>query len=349
MSETEYHSTDWEGVKAANRRGRNADFFMFTRHFVGSDLTTFVRTKDPDRALDIERFDPRLDLGAAMAISGAAVSANMGSNTMRWLSPTLALLNIRLGYWLRNPRNLVESRQRFWQALSRLWSRLLDKFYLVFEILNLLTENARLIYLSDGGHIENLGIYALLKRGCELIVAVDAEADPAMSFPSLLKLERYARIDLGVRIILPWEDFTARSVQTGKEIDPRSTVQAERHHGPHCAIGRILYDNEAKGILLYFKSSMSGDEKDYLINYKKRHRQFPHETTGDQFFTEEQFEVYRALGYHVVEGFFSGTDYFSWQSDGKGGWASPEYAKADVLRALGAADPRLSALIERPT
>jgi hypothetical protein len=138
-------------------------------------------------------------------------------------------------------------------------------------------------------------------------------------------------------------------VQTGKEIDPRSTVQAERHHGPHCASGRILYDNEAKGILLYFKSSMSGDEKDYLINYKKRHRQFPHETTGDQFFTEEQFEVYRALGYHVVEGFFSGTDYFSWQSDGKGGWASPEYAKADVLRALGAADPRLSALIERPT
>ena len=59
-----------------------------------------------------------------------------------------------------------------------------------------LDETSRNVYLSDGGHIENLGIYELLKRGCELIVVVDAEADPSMSFGSLIELERYARIDL---------------------------------------------------------------------------------------------------------------------------------------------------------
>jgi hypothetical protein len=35
---------------------------------------------------------------------------------------------------------------------------------------------------------------------------------------------------------------------------------------------------------------------------------FPHETTGDQFFSEEQFEVYRALGFHIAHGVLSGRD-----------------------------------------
>ena len=34
-------------------------------------------------------------------------------------------------------------------------------------------------------------------------------------------------------------------------------------------------------------------------------RPFRHETTGDQFFGEEQFEAYRALGFHIVKKFFT--------------------------------------------
>ena len=33
-----------------------------------------------------------------------------------------------------------------------------------------------------------------------------------------------------------------------------------------------------------------------------------HEDTGKQFFNEEQFEVYRALGFHIADGIFSGRD-----------------------------------------
>jgi hypothetical protein len=29
-------------------------------------------------------------------------------------------------------------------------------------------------------------------------------------------------------------------------------------------------------------------------------KDFPHHSTGDQFFDEEQFEAYRALGYHMA-------------------------------------------------
>jgi hypothetical protein len=287
-----------QGSVAANRRGRNADFFTFTRDFIGSDLTLYGRTREPLMAdtRDMERADPMIDLASAMAISGAAISANMGGNTVRPLTPTLALLNIRLGYWLRNPRDLAKPRnvrriRNIGQMIRSIPPMVLSKFYLLLEIFNALDENRRYIYLSDGGHIENLGIYQLLKRGCQLIIAVDAEADPTMSFPSLVKMERYARIDLGVRIDLPWEDI-GRWYHNHPRLGPPA---------PHCAVGLIQYRN-SEGILLYIKSSVSGDEPDYVRDYQKRNPSFPHETTGDQFFTEEQFEAYRALGFHAVDG-----------------------------------------------
>jgi hypothetical protein len=334
-----------QGSREANRRGRDADFFTFTPDFVGSDLTHFAPTfvprvgrsnagRAPTRSM--QEIDPSLDLGGTMAISGAAVSANMGSQTIRWLSPTLALLNIRLGYWMRNPRYLAKQ-QRVVQVKEKLRSRLLGSLYLLGEMLNLITEDSPFVFLSDGGHIENLGIYQLLKRGCRLIIAIDAEADPELSCSSLLKLERYARIDLGVRIILPWEEIARRGREIDKAIDPATPEDASRQHGPHCAIGRILYEDGTRGVLLYFKSSLSGDEKDYVLDYKKRNMDFPHETTSDQFFTEEQFEVYRSLGYHVVEGYFSNTDKFAWKIDRRKGWRSPTAAKAEVRAALWAA------------
>jgi hypothetical protein len=297
-----------QGSAEANRRGRNADFFMFSSTFVGSDLTFYAATGAGSApTLQMERLDPRLDLGTAMAISGAAISANMGSSTVRILSPTLALLNVRLGYWLPNPRNLA-ARSRFGRKVRKAARALFERLFLLREMLNLHDEKSGEVFLTDGGHIENLGVYELLKRGCRLIVAVDAESDPTYSFSSLLKLERYARIDLGIRIALPWEEIadTARQAAAGIEAGRRPC-----RPGPHCAVGTIQYQEGAEGILVYFKASVTGDEKDYVLDYKRRNPSFPHETTGDQFFSEEQFEMYRALGFHMVDGFFSGSDTFA--------------------------------------
>jgi hypothetical protein len=327
-----------QGSTEANRRGRNAEFFTFTPDFVGSELTHFAATVLTTPNAGMEAVESKLDLGAAMAISGAAVSANMGSNTVRWLSPTLALLNIRLGYWLRNPRDLAKLKTRVGRR-GRL-SKILSKFYLLLEMFNLIDENSRYIFLSDGGHIENLGVYELLKRGCRLIIVIDAEADPEISCASLLKLERYARIDLGVRVVLPWEQIADRNRRTSTALAQRPPELVARDRGPHCAIGPIIYEDGSRGTMLYFKSSLSGDEKDYILDYKKRNPDFPHETTSDQFFTEEQFENYRWLGYHVIDGFFSEPgDDVSWQKDGPWCWGSREAAKADVYRALRMAVP----------
>ena len=104
--------------------------------------------------------------------------------------------------------------------------------------------------------------------------------------------------------------------------------------GPHCGVGRIFYENGAEGIIVYFKSSLTGDEKDYVLDYKKRYPAFPHETTSDQFFSEEQFEVYRALGFHMVDGFFSGGDQFSYLTTGTSAFVDRNNAVAAIFAKL---------------
>jgi hypothetical protein len=130
-------------------------------------------------------------------------------------------------------------------------------------------------------------------------VVADAEADVGMNFPSFIALQRYARIDLGIRIDLPWQKIaeTTRAVMAANA--GKADMPAEQK-GPHSALGIIHYDNGTQGHLLYLKSSLTGDENDYVRDYSRRNPSFPHETTADQFFSEEQFEVYRALGFHVA-------------------------------------------------
>jgi hypothetical protein len=127
-----------------------------------------------------------------------------------------------------------------------------------------------------------------------------------MAFGSFNTLVRYARIDLGLEIDLPWQQIAEKSLATGKAIDDKGDTKKSK--GPHCAIGQITYSSGRKGVLVYIKSSMTGDENDYVFHYKKRYSDFPHETTLDQMFSEEQFEAYRALGYHAAYGLFDRRD-----------------------------------------
>jgi patatin-like phospholipase len=287
-----------QGSKYANRRGRNADFFLFSPKFIGSGATQYVRTEEFEDVVN------ELDLATAMAVSGAAASSNMGASSIKALTPTLAILNVRLGYWVANPRQLAKDRKP-----SSIFASVFDQFYFVQELLGLMRETSNTIYLTDGGHIENLGIYELLRRRCQLIIAVDADGDPEMSFRCLVALQRYARIDLGVLIDLPWAEIRDATRAASEEIAKSGGLPPNAApHGPHCAVGEISYPLGRTGILIYVKSSITGDENDYIVDYKRRFPTYPHETTADQLFSEEQFEAYRALGFHAVTEVFSGRD-----------------------------------------
>jgi hypothetical protein len=141
-----------------------------------------------------------------------------------------------------------------------------------------------------------------------------------MSFGSLVKLERYARIDFGLRIDLPWAAIRDATRQASADIAMSGgPPHKEAAHGPHCALGTIYYPRKQgeetgpnnTGVLLYIKSSVTGDENDYVLEYKRRNPAFPHETTLDQLFSEEQFEAYRALGFHAANSAFKGVDNIS--------------------------------------
>src|SRR4029434_2709768 len=64
-----------------------------------------------------------LNIGTAMAISGAAAAPNMGMASIRPLALTIALLNVRLGRWIRHPQDIALRRiqlkgkeeGRFWR------------------------------------------------------------------------------------------------------------------------------------------------------------------------------------------------------------------------------------------
>jgi hypothetical protein len=291
----------------ANKRARDADFFMFSRDYIGSRATGYVPTQTMETAI------PTLDLATVMAVSGAAASSNMGASALKPLAFTLALLNIRLGYWMPNPSLFKDVRVGFAgnEVAKQNWRKYLRSiFYLWSEMLSTLDETNDAVYLTDGGHIENLGVYELLRRRCGLIIVVDAEADPALRFPSFMALQRYARLDLGVRIELPWQEIRARytTFNNGLSNSEKTGELNARSHGCHAAVGTIVYPDAPPGKIIYLKSTLTGDENDIVLNYKRKYPAFPHETTTDQFFAEEQFEAYRALGFHAMIQFLEGDD-----------------------------------------
>ena len=253
-------------------QGRLSDFFLFSRAFCGSPLTGYARTEH------WERVDPHLDLGTAMAISGAAAAPQMGLGTMRQFSFWLALLNIRLGYWVRNPQ-----KSAWWHGgVPGLW-------FLLKEMLGSMNENSPWLNVSDGGHIENLGVYELLRRRCKYIVAIDGEQDPKMTFHALTTLQRLARIDFDVTIDVDLDDL---------RLTPAGLSRS------HFRLCRVHYPEKTCGYLLYAKLSLTGNEGEFLRRYRSDEPVFPHHSTADQFFTETQFEAYRSLGEHVGDGLF---------------------------------------------
>jgi hypothetical protein len=221
-----------------------------------------------------------LRLGTALAISGAAASPNQGYNSSPVVTFLMTLFNVRLGWWLGNPA----------KPGSRAWVRKGPRhaaFPLFIEALGLTNERRAFVNLSDGGHFENLGIYEMLRRRCRYIVVIDAEYDPTYAFDGLGGIVRKARIDMGIPILFP----------TRKPEDIQKTGATP---GSYFAIGEIDYrsaDPSAEnGLLLYLKPVLLGGEPADVQHYAKTSKDFPHESTDDQFFSESQFESYRALG-----------------------------------------------------
>ncbi|MDT7602193.1 MAG: hypothetical protein QOF61_190 [Acidobacteriota bacterium] len=235
-----------------------------------------------------------ISLGTAVAVSGAAVSPNMGYHSSPLVTFLLTLFNVRLGWWLGNPGKA--GADTFNHPGPILAFR-----PIISEALGLTNDRNKYVYISDGGHFENLGLYEMVLRRCRFIVVSDGSEDHEYTFEGLGNAISKVRVDLGVPI--NFEKIYIFPPNHEYEGDEKS-LQG------YCAIGRICYScvdehsgapEEIDGYLLYIKATLTGTEPKDIYNYSRAHEMFPHESTGDQMYSEEQFESYRELGAHAFK------------------------------------------------
>ena len=299
-----------EDLAFQDRKGTSFAFTpLYTGYHVGwtaereqAYITTtyngFVST--PDYAYrtqtrdDLERKVSGVPLATVAAISGAALSPNQGFSSQPALAFLMTLFNVRLGWWIANPR-------KPW-----IWPNELDQptpgfglRYLLSELFGYSDDTSNYISLCDGGRFDNMGLYELIRRRCRLIVICDGEQDDNTTFEGIGLAIAKARIDFGVEI-----DFPPDQIQA---LTPNKDTGCS---AAHFACGTILYPappgGDSKharytGTVIYLKTAFVGDEPIDLRHYKREHPDFPQETTLNQWFTEPQFESYRRLGQLTAE------------------------------------------------
>lgn len=271
-----------------DRQDRKAESFIFSPNFCGFDFSRTraaanVISKTYDygyRPTNQYGYQHGPHLGTAMAISGAAASPNMGYHTSAATSFLLSVFNIRLGWWIGNPR------------MSK-WTKADPTFglgYLISDMTGNADTSKDFVCLSDGGHFDNMGIYELIRRRCRYIILSDGEQDEALVCEGLANAIRRCRIDFGVEIRF-------------KDIENITTFDQDNFSKKNYAVGTITYPESEKqnGILIYIKASMTSNESVDLQEFRKKNSTFPHQTTGDQFFDESQFESYRKLGLNIID------------------------------------------------
>jgi len=280
-------------VNCALNLGGSSDLALHTRQSASFTLSPLhcgsaYRSRDQQGHTEEIGFIPTGDfghrdggptLGQAISVSGAAASPNMGYHTSSVIAFLLTLFNVRLGWWFPNPGKVGDGSMSPHFSLS----------YLGAELFGGASDKSSFVMVSDGGHFENLAAYELIRRECRVIVISDGECDDKYAFGGLGTLIRVCEVDFRCTITIDVDDL--RPGTGNGEWSKR-----------RFAVGDITYRDKSTGkvtgtgILIYLKASMTGEEDTSVRQYKSSSPLFPHESTGDQFYGEDQFESYRHLG-----------------------------------------------------
>ena len=274
---------------------RKAKSFVFTPLYCGYDLAAKLADASPGGSYmptvlgrSKIRFSHGITLGTAMAISGAAASPNMGHYTTPAAAFFMTLFDVRLGWWMGNPRH-----EDKWKNAGP--SPALG--YLLKELIAESDEESNYAYLSDGGHFENLAIYELIKRRCRFIIVCDSGADRGYGCGDLMAAIEKCKTDFGVDIKISVSEIKPPKDQC---ISAKNFTKGYIYYGPD--------PKKDRGVLIYVKSSLPSDDPKAPLesrlaagvrSYADAHDDFPHQSTADQWFDEVQFEAYRALGEYI--------------------------------------------------
>jgi hypothetical protein len=275
----------------------------------GAEQTRLYEQLRRPRARDVT-------LPAAVAMSGAALSPSMGKMTYRPLTFLLGLANIRLGVWVPNPLHVNDptdvdaSKTTDVDALKTTdvdapkttdvdasltvpFPRRPRPHYLLKEMLGRNRLEDKFLYVTDGGHYENLGLVELVRRGCRTIYCLDAgggsSAQALVDAIALCRTELNVRIDMNCKA----DELDAKPISEDEDAPLRAKSD--------CSSGTIEYpavDGEpcVTGTLVYARSVVTDHAPWQIRSFQTTDPMFPHHSTMDQFFDDQKFEAYRRLG-----------------------------------------------------
>jgi hypothetical protein len=206
------------------------------------------------------------------SMSAAAVAPSLGRMSMGSTNALIAALNLRLGVWMPNP---MYTRGR--RAGTHMYS-------MFKEILGLYDLSDPNIYVTDGGHWENLALVELIRRKTRIIIAVDASADPPHSFASVLEAVELSLLECGATV-----GFRAGEMEAMQPAGTRRPVK-------NWATADITYSDGTTGRLLYVKAQASQAMPLDVLRYSKEDPSFPNYSTANQFLSEAEFVNLAILG-----------------------------------------------------
>jgi len=147
-------------------------------------------------------------------------------------------------------------------------------------LLGLNRVDAKYLYITDGGHYENLGLVELLRRGCTNVYCFDASG--GQTFAELGDAIALARSELGVEV----------------DIDPTPLMVEGDPPAAKVAVveGTISYPTGETGRIVYARNVVAPGTPWDVLAHQRKDPHFPHDSTADQLYTDQKFEAYRALG-----------------------------------------------------
>jgi len=203
----------------------------------------------------------------------------------------IALANVRLGVWMLKPELAKEvakgQRRRIRPpGLTYLWR----------EAHGTTPVNAHYVYVTDGGHYDNLGLVELLKERCEWIWCIDASGDHIDTFSTLGQAVALAQAEFDIVIDIHPDEAM-------KPVDGSDWVKA-----PFC-VATITYpetdtSGPTTGTLVVVKAGVPEKAPWAIEYYRNSNREFPCDSTINQLFTAEKFDAYVALGHYSMKSAF---------------------------------------------
>jgi hypothetical protein len=208
--------------------------------------------------------------------------------------------------WGRDADLNFDREARLWAHVLRLrldnrlrgevWYRLLQPTLglLRAEAVGHLSYRGTWMYVTDGGHYDNLGLVEALRRGARHIVVLDASGDKADTWFTLGGSMALARTDAGVDIALDPTTMVDAGGGGGAGLAPGQVVRPWAHGRFSRPAGDHGLPEE--GDIWVCKLGWWTEAPWEVLAYARGHSTYPCDSTLEQLYDAAEFEAYHVLG-----------------------------------------------------